>query len=110
MLLHYEFQTTYENFRYQYDNKENPFNKGILGNFKEVFLSKIPPSMIKFRAWTSEDDDHLSSVMDDTGKDNFDIEMGVGATIPNLLQKRIDYSGFDDPHISSSISQNSTLL
>ncbi|XVE90760.1 hypothetical protein DITRI_Ditri20bG0103100 [Diplodiscus trichospermus] len=49
-------QTTYENFRYRYDKKKNPFNKGILSNFKEVFLSKIPPSMINFRAWTSEDD------------------------------------------------------
>ncbi|XP_022746941.1 probable protein S-acyltransferase 1 [Durio zibethinus] len=117
-------QTTYENFRYRYDQKENPFNKGILGNFKEIFLSKIPPSMVKFRAWTSEDND--LSVMNDNGKENFDIEMGVklnmdSTTIPSLLQG-IDYGGFDDntlkvddPHDSPSISKkqnfhNETLL
>lgn len=106
-------QTTYENFRYRYDKKDNPFNKGISSNFREVFLSKIPPSMIKFRAWTSEEDYNLSVVSYDKGnpKENFDIE------IPNLLQ-RIDYGhdDFNDPHLnSSSISknqnfQNKTLL
>ncbi|XVF56337.1 hypothetical protein PTKIN_Ptkin06aG0111500 [Pterospermum kingtungense] len=96
-------QTTYENFRYRYDEKENPFNKGILSNFREIFLSKLPASMIKFRAWTSKDDDHLSVVSFDNGnpKENFDIE------IPNLLQ-RTDYGhdGFNDPHNTSSISKN----
>ncbi|XP_020571152.1 probable protein S-acyltransferase 1 isoform X2 [Phalaenopsis equestris] len=42
-------QTTYENFRYNYDNKDNPFHNGIFKNIKEVFLN-IPPSMNKFRA------------------------------------------------------------
>lgn len=43
-------QTTYENFRYRYSRRANPFNKGVLGNFKEVFFSPVPPSRNNFRA------------------------------------------------------------
>lgn len=43
-------QTTYENFRYRYDKKINPFNKGILRNIGEILCSPIPPSKVNFRA------------------------------------------------------------
>ena len=43
-------QSTYENFRYRYDRHENPFNKGIVGNFMEVFCTKVPLSKNSFRA------------------------------------------------------------
>lgn len=43
-------QTTYENFRYRYDRRANPYNKGVVENFKEVFFSSIVPSKNKFRA------------------------------------------------------------
>ncbi|KAL8256852.1 hypothetical protein R6Q59_028893 [Mikania micrantha] len=43
-------QSTYENFRYRYDQTENPYNKGITENFKEVFWRSIPPSKNNFRA------------------------------------------------------------
>ncbi|XP_020088155.1 probable protein S-acyltransferase 7 isoform X2 [Ananas comosus] len=43
-------QTTYENFRYRYDHRANPYNKGIVQNFKEIFFTRIPPSKNKFRA------------------------------------------------------------
>lgn len=43
-------QTTYENFRYRYDHRANPYNKGVVENFKETFCSSIPPSKNKFRA------------------------------------------------------------
>ncbi|KAI9079500.1 hypothetical protein K1719_038582 [Acacia pycnantha] len=43
-------QTTYENIRYRYDQHDNPYHKGTLGNFKEVFCSRIPPSKNKFRS------------------------------------------------------------
>ncbi|XP_023539639.1 probable protein S-acyltransferase 4 [Cucurbita pepo subsp. pepo] len=49
-------QTTYENFRYRYDKKENPYNKGTMKNVGEVFFSKIPPSSHKFRSIVEEDD------------------------------------------------------
>lgn len=44
-------QTTYENFRYRYDEKENPYDRGVLANMSEVFCTGIPPSMNNFRAW-----------------------------------------------------------
>ncbi|KAH8519477.1 hypothetical protein H0E87_001035 [Populus deltoides] len=43
-------QTTYENFRYRYDRRANPFYKGFVENFKEIFCSSIPPSKNNFRA------------------------------------------------------------
>ncbi|CAN0905965.1 Probable protein S-acyltransferase 5 [Linum grandiflorum] len=42
-------QSTYENFRYRYDGLPNPFDRGFVNNFKEVFFSKIPPSKNNFR-------------------------------------------------------------
>ncbi|XP_022774219.1 probable protein S-acyltransferase 7 isoform X2 [Durio zibethinus] len=43
-------QTTYENFRYRYDLRANPYNKGVVENFKEIFCSHIPLSKNNFRA------------------------------------------------------------
>ncbi|VFQ68864.1 unnamed protein product [Cuscuta campestris] len=43
-------QTTYENFRYRYERKMNPYNLGFAHNFKEIFCSKIPDSKNNFRA------------------------------------------------------------
>ncbi|GFZ03925.1 DHHC-type zinc finger family protein [Actinidia rufa] len=43
-------QSTYENFRYRYDRLGNPYNRGVIRNFKEVFFTIIPPSKNKFRA------------------------------------------------------------
>ncbi|KAF8400020.1 hypothetical protein HHK36_015894 [Tetracentron sinense] len=43
-------QTTYENFRYRYDRRANPYNRGVVENFKEIFCISIPPSKNIFRA------------------------------------------------------------
>ncbi|KAJ3681285.1 hypothetical protein LUZ60_015774 [Juncus effusus] len=43
-------QTTYENFRYRYDRRANPYNRGLIHNFMETFFSPIPPSKNNFRA------------------------------------------------------------
>lgn len=43
-------QSTYENFRYRYDRQVNPYNKGVIENFKEIFCSGIPPSKNNFRS------------------------------------------------------------
>lgn len=43
-------QTTYENFRYRYDRRANPYNKGVVENFKEIFCTTIPQSKNNFRA------------------------------------------------------------
>ncbi|KAF0897068.1 hypothetical protein E2562_032390 [Oryza meyeriana var. granulata] len=43
-------QTTYENFRYRYERKTNPHNRGVAANIAEIFLSPIPASKNDFRA------------------------------------------------------------
>lgn len=55
LYLLYTNQTTYENFRYHFDKTNNPFNIGVLRNIKEVFFSRIAPSMINFRAWNLDE-------------------------------------------------------
>lgn len=42
-------QTTYENFRYRYDRRANPYNKGVVENFMELFCTSIAPSKNNFR-------------------------------------------------------------
>ncbi|KAI3870427.1 hypothetical protein MKX03_012706 [Papaver bracteatum] len=101
-------QTTYENFRYRYDKKENPYNKGLPRNFRELFLSKIPPSLNNFREWVAEEDfiesvggssiPHLKAIMSSKEKGG-DIEMGSKFTsdgqVPDILQS-LDYTGIED--------------
>ncbi|GMN63721.1 hypothetical protein TIFTF001_032806 [Ficus carica] len=111
-------QTTYENFRYRYDKKKNPYSKGMLGNYKEVFCSKIPPSMINFLAWTSKDDDIVSGSTtseSDRGfvdkREKFDIEVGqrfskdAGKGLPIIL-RNLDYSAFDDNKKRKNLDQS----
>ncbi|CAJ1917159.1 unnamed protein product [Sphenostylis stenocarpa] len=100
-------QTTYENFRYRYDKKENPYTKGILANFKELSCARIPKKLVNFREWVVvEDEIPDESYTSDlergfiSSKHKFDMEMGTmygkdGMRIPSIL-KEMDYSGFDD--------------
>ncbi|KAK6944508.1 Palmitoyltransferase, DHHC domain [Dillenia turbinata] len=101
-------QTTYENFRYRYDKKENPFNRGIVNNLREVLFSKIPPSLNDFRALVQEDDHVVeATVPPDLGEDavfpkeKIDIEMGnktsegSGFSLPEMLQ-HLDYDDLED--------------
>ncbi|XP_008811959.1 probable protein S-acyltransferase 1 [Phoenix dactylifera] len=98
-------QTTYENFRYRYDKKDNPYNKGALENFKELFFSKIPPSMNDFRSWVLEDTAEIGSCTPNTGmditnpKDRNDREMerktDSNLPIPRMLQS-LDYDTIDE--------------
>jgi palmitoyltransferase ZDHHC9/14/18 len=48
---------TYENFRYRYDKKENPYDKGVLANISEVFCTRMPPSLNNFREWVEISDE-----------------------------------------------------
>ncbi|GAB2279302.1 Protein S-acyltransferase 8 [Dionaea muscipula] len=48
-------QTTYENFRYRADNRQNVFNRGCASNFLDVFCTKTAPSKNNFRAFIQED-------------------------------------------------------
>lgn len=47
-------QTTYENFRYNHDNRPNPYSRGLLRNCAEVWCMPVPPSRVKFRAHVDE--------------------------------------------------------
>ncbi|XP_042498604.1 probable protein S-acyltransferase 7 [Macadamia integrifolia] len=77
-------QTTYENFRYRYDGKRNPYNLGWVHNVREIFFSKIPISKNNFRAKVQEDSStafnaslSMGRVMSpEMPKRSFDIEMG----------------------------------
>ncbi|MED6204762.1 putative protein S-acyltransferase 4 [Stylosanthes scabra] len=100
-------QTTYENFRYQYDRRGNPYNKGSLGNIGETLCSRIQPSRNKFRSFVVEEEhrphslspNHMDGML--TPKEKIDIEMGSmradggGIPIPDLLRK-FDFDNFDD--------------
>ncbi|KAL6539728.1 putative protein S-acyltransferase 3 [Orobanche hederae] len=100
-------QTTYENFRYRYDKKENPYNQGMLRNLKEVFFSKTPSSLVNFREWVVEEDDSITESVTkkycvDYIKSNggrVDLELGIygkdGKPIPDIL-RNLDYNGIDD--------------
>ncbi|KAG5521611.1 hypothetical protein RHGRI_033991 [Rhododendron griersonianum] len=61
-------QTTYENFRYHYDGKRNPYNVGCARNFKEVFCSKIPRSKNNFRAKVKGDSSFIVSASMSLGR------------------------------------------
>lgn len=97
-------QTTYENFRYRYDKKENPYHEGTTRNLLQVFLSKIPPSLNDFRAIVHEDEnmviEETSSDLIQTSKEKIDIEMGnkfsesSGISLPEILQN-LQYDEFE---------------
>nr|XP_018683016.1 PREDICTED: probable protein S-acyltransferase 4 isoform X2 [Musa acuminata subsp. malaccensis] len=99
--------TTYENFRYCYDKKENPYNKGLLKNFKDVFFSKIPPSLNDFRSWVLEDSPEASSISWNSGinivgsKEKIDLEMGNMTELSSNMQitntmQDLDCTAIDD--------------
>ncbi|PKA63072.1 putative S-acyltransferase [Apostasia shenzhenica] len=100
-------QTTYENFRYRYDKKENPFNKGVVRNFIEAFFSSTPPSMINLRAWVLDNvvevGPYAPHLEMDVGSSNKKIDVEFGSTleaggnldIPTILQS-FDFSSINE--------------
>jgi palmitoyltransferase ZDHHC9/14/18 len=110
-LVFFLIQTTYENFRYRYDKKENPYNRGVIRNIREIFFSKIPPSMNKFRSFVDEDEymavGSLTLNLGDnlvSSKEKIDIEMGAkvaGASnysLPEILRD-LDYDDDSDDNL-----------
>ncbi|KAG7569988.1 Palmitoyltransferase DHHC domain [Arabidopsis thaliana x Arabidopsis arenosa] len=78
-------QTTYENFRYRYDKKENPYGKGLFKNLYELFFARIPPPMTNFRDWAPEEpDEEVGSIASELDRtfgprgDKYDMEMEIG--------------------------------
>ncbi|WCJ28658.1 DHHC-type zinc finger family protein [Euphorbia peplus] len=104
-------QTTYENFRYRYDKKENPYNRGMVNNIIEIFFSRIPPSMNKFRSFVEEEESIVATpVMPSFGdgftnsKEKIDIEMGPkhseasNYSLPEIL-RNLDYDDDSEDNI-----------
>ncbi|KAG8048111.1 hypothetical protein GUJ93_ZPchr0008g14102 [Zizania palustris] len=75
-------QTTYENFRYRYDRKTNPHNRGLVQNFSEILFSRIPSSKNNFIAKIKEDSAAFTSSLGigralSPPKMSVDLEMGM---------------------------------
>ncbi|KAL9237886.1 hypothetical protein vseg_012383 [Gypsophila vaccaria] len=96
-------QTTYENFRYRYDKKENPYNRGMLWNFAEVFFSRIPSSLNNFQETVSE---RVEVVVEsgrhslgETKSSKEKIDMGSSIdhedSLPKILRD-LDYDDYED--------------
>ncbi|XP_020101349.1 probable protein S-acyltransferase 4 isoform X2 [Ananas comosus] len=84
-------QTTYENFRYRYNRKENPYSKGILRSFTDLFFSKTPPSMVNFRSRIPEDAPETRSYSPNEN----DSKEASNERIPGILQN-LEYSSTKD--------------
>lgn len=112
-------QTTYENFRYQYDKKGNPYNKGSLRNIGETLCSSIPASMNNFRSFVQQDEHTMVGCLTPniadgilTPKEKIDVEMGSrraddgGFPIPELL-RNFDFDSFEDMKFGDEEGQHS---
>ncbi|XP_038683850.1 probable protein S-acyltransferase 4 isoform X3 [Tripterygium wilfordii] len=100
--------TTYENFRYRYDKKLNPYTKGLMRNIGQAFFSKIPPSMNNFRSFVEEDEHKaVGSFTPNYGeaivssKEKIDIELAHNLadnsaySLPEIL-RNLDYDDEED--------------
>uniref|UniRef100_A0A0E0IXS1 S-acyltransferase n=1 Tax=Oryza nivara TaxID=4536 RepID=A0A0E0IXS1_ORYNI len=100
-------ETTYENFRYHYNKKDNPYRKSVAANFVDVFFTKIPPPQNNFCSWVGEGaleagfyTPYIALDLTDP-REKIDLEMGNkdilvgGIQIPTVLQN-IDYGSFED--------------
>ncbi|KAL0861987.1 hypothetical protein Bca101_041105 [Brassica carinata] len=94
--------TTYENFRYRYDKKENPYGKGLFKNLYELFFARIPPPMINFRDWAPEEPDvevgsiasELDRAFGPRGDHKHDMGMEIGdwkTSKGGLLLQTVEY-------------------
>ncbi|KAL0769707.1 hypothetical protein Bca101_034857 [Brassica carinata] len=94
--------TTYENFRYRYDKKENPYGKGLFKNLYELFFAKIPPPVINFRDWVPEEPDvevgsiasELDRAFGPRGENKHDMDMEIGdwkASKGGLVLQTLEY-------------------
>ncbi|KAJ6882552.1 protein S-acyltransferase 7 [Populus alba x Populus x berolinensis] len=92
-------QSTYENFRYRYDGLANPFDKGLIENFMEIFCSSIHPSKNNFRAKVPKENTipprmvASSFVSSGVGKSAGDVEMGRKPVWDEAAGDADDYDG-----------------
>eukprot|EP00252_Welwitschia_mirabilis_P017074 TRINITY_DN37950_c0_g1_i1.p1 TRINITY_DN37950_c0_g1~~TRINITY_DN37950_c0_g1_i1.p1 ORF type:complete len:446 (+),score=15.62 TRINITY_DN37950_c0_g1_i1:154-1491(+) len=96
-------KTTYESFRYRYERGENPYDKGVLHNFKQIFFTSPPPSKNKFRAKLQHDDGLLYDPA--TAGNNFlspnmgngvDLELGGKPSWPSVGTEALaEFEGYN---------------
>ncbi|KAF8104657.1 hypothetical protein N665_0170s0033 [Sinapis alba] len=109
-------QTTYENFRYRYDKKENPYGKGLFKNLYELFFARIPPPVINFRDWAPEEPDvevgSIASELDRAfgprgDKHDRDMEIGDWKTSKGggLLLQTLDYNNNKTNNIEETVKK-----
>jgi palmitoyltransferase ZDHHC9/14/18 len=96
-------QSTYENFRYRYERRVNPFNKGIFKNFLETFCSSIPSSKNNFRKKIPKDPSILPRIVGGyenpiMGKAINDIEMGRK---PVWDEGAVHNGDYEEEHVSN---------
>ncbi|EPS65996.1 hypothetical protein M569_08778, partial [Genlisea aurea] len=104
-------QTTYENFRYRYDRRANPYNRGVLDNFKEILCGPTPRSKNDFRAKVPGGGGGFVSpnMGGGGGKSMENIEMGRKAvwgdinSVLDLPDGQVNEGGFENKN-SSGIS------
>ncbi|GAB2209663.1 hypothetical protein Droror1_Dr00026884 [Drosera rotundifolia] len=97
--------TTYENIRYRYDKKDNPYNIEFFGNLREILISRISPSRNDFHAIVTSNGSIPPGSMipnlavDISRKVKIDIEIGTGTdsdfSLPKILQD-LDYDYVED--------------
>ncbi|CAM8931096.1 unnamed protein product [Rhodiola kirilowii] len=110
-------QTTYENFRYRYDKKVNPYNQEVANNLKEFLLTKIPPPMINFRQMVPDDDEDISFsttyslvLPGSMHKAGLEMEGKHGNKDGNKsVLKTLDYNGVEDKLQKSKREEEVTL-
>ncbi|EOA29157.1 hypothetical protein CARUB_v10025425mg [Capsella rubella] len=105
-------QTTYENFRYRYDKKENPYGKGLFKNLYELFFARIPPPMINFRDWAPDEADvevgSIASELDRTfgpRGDKYDMEMEIGGCRNSKGGLRLQTLEYDNSNIEETVKK-----
>ena len=109
-------QTTYENFRYRYDKKENPYGKGLFKNLYELFFARIPPPVINFRDWAPEEPDvevgSIASELDRAfgprgDKHDRDMEIGDWKTSKGggLLLQTLEYNNNKTNNIEETVKK-----
>ncbi|OAY76257.1 putative protein S-acyltransferase 7 [Ananas comosus] len=91
-------QTTYENFRYRYDRRANPYNRGVVGNFMEIFFTRISPSKNKFRDTVPREQGLLNPRL--TGGGFMSPNMGRGVGDIEMGRKPVTW---DEPRTAADI-------
>ncbi|KAI3782706.1 hypothetical protein L2E82_12760 [Cichorium intybus] len=106
-------QTTYENFRYRYEKKKNPYNEGLLKNLKDIFGSKLPPA-IDFREWVTVEDEDQSTLSSQrfgestrTSKGKLNGEPSIFLKQDDTLQKTSGCSDADKDLNGNDAAKNS---